>query len=74
VQWAWNSDRLAVLLFLLALSLTVGLTVGLAAGSVVWGVISGFGSVLVGAVVLWAFLRGPLARIAADAMHRISGR
>jgi hypothetical protein len=45
----------------------------MAAGSVVWGIISGFASVLLGMVMLWAFLRGPLSRIAADAMHKISG-
>jgi len=74
VQRAWNSDRLAVLLFLLGLAPSVGLAVGLAAKSAAWGVVSGLGSVLFAAAVLWALLRGPLARITAKAMHTISGR
>lgn len=74
VQRAWNSDRLAVLLFLLALAPAVGLAVGFGVGSLVYGLVAGVGSVLVGAIVLWMLLAGPLASIAADAMYRISGR
>lgn len=73
VQRAWNNDRLAVLLFLLTLGAGTGVAFGLTIDWLV-GLVAGFASLLVGAVVLWALLHGPLARVAANAMHRISGR
>jgi hypothetical protein len=72
--YAWNSDRLAVLLFLLGAGLAVGLAVGFAIPSVALGIASGLASMLIAAFAVWAVLRGPLSRLAAKAMYEISGR
>lgn len=74
VQRAWNSDRLAVLLFLLSVGVAAGLAIGLPAGNVLLGIGIGIAAIVVAAIVVWALVRGPLSRVAADAMYKISGR
>lgn len=73
VQRAWNNNQLAILLFLLSVAVAVGVAVGLQCHSATLGVGSAIGSLALFAALLWALLRGPLAHIAVDVIHRISG-